>query len=1212
MNNISRSYNHKLGRLLLIIVGIILLAQLAMPILAQGTVDAVDDDYSLINNQAYTFPAPGLLANDTAGAIVVASDPTTSAGASVQVNNDGSWSVASADGVVGTVTFTYTIDDGTGAQDTATVRLNYLPAVDAVDDNYSLINDQDYSFPAPGLLANNSSSSWVVASDSTTTDGFAVTVNSDGSWSIVSDGVFTGATTFTYTIQDGTGTQDTATVILYYDAPPPPPVNAVDDSYTLQSNQDYYFSAPGLLENDTPGAHVLFSDPTTTAGAAVQVISDGGWYISSSGGFVGAASFTYTIADDIGTTDTATVTLNYEAEVSAAPDTFTTQMETPLLDANVLSNDTGTGLYVTGWTTDIPGFNIISDGTIEYTPPDGFSGTVSTEYFVTDTYGAGSSAFVTITVQDVPNLPPVIESLTAAENPVILPNRSTTLTVVASDPEGDPLSYYWYSSNAAFILNSPDEASTLITLSDEVSGGTGPVQVVVSDRHERATLVSIYMEFNTPTAPPMDTPTNTPTSTPTKTSTATSTPIVISCSQQSQIPQDECDALVNLFNNTQGASWTNKTNWLANNGPCSWYGITCTAGHVTSLILNGNGLFGTIPALPSYLQDLQLSGNFLSGNIPSLPNSLSAIDLSYNQLSGAIPTLPSSLVRLVLDGNTLSGAVPALPSSLRELWLQYNQLSGSFPVLPALTVLFLTNNQFSGVLPTLPNSLTILWIPHNQFSGTLPSLPNSLTDLEIYDNQFSGVLPPLPASLNRFLASNNHLTGPLPTLPAALVNFDASNNQINGTLPQISSNLVLNVLSLSNNQLSGALPPLPADLRYLDVSNNQLSGPIPTSITSTNLITNRLFLCGGANDLFSNDPVVNAYIAARMTGWAPLNRCVPETVTPTNTPTETPTSTSTSTDTATPIDTATPTNTPTATDTATNVPFYTNTPVPTDTPTNTATATDTPTVTSANTPTATDTATNVPFYTNTPVPTDTPTNTSTNTPTNTPTHTATPTDTPTNTATATSSPTHTQIATNTSTSTDIPTSTSTYTATPTVTSTNTATATSTPTKTNTSTETSTQTATVTSTNTVTATSTPTETNTATATSTPTYTPSATSTSTHTPTMTSTSTPSNTPTRTPTPIQGNQPPQINVYFAEVVLLPGNLAANLGDYLDLDRDRVTLRASVGSVTKIGSSSGLWAWGYLVPRNTPRGTTISVTITATDARGAVSTRSFRVRIQ
>ena len=52
------------------------------------------------------------------------------------------------------------------------------------------------------------------------------------------------------------------------------------------------------------------------------------------------------------------------------------------------------------------------------------------------------------------------------------------------------------------------------------------------------------------------------------------------CANQTEIPKAECDALVALYNSTNGAGWTNHTGWLQTDTPCSWYGVYCGAGHV--------------------------------------------------------------------------------------------------------------------------------------------------------------------------------------------------------------------------------------------------------------------------------------------------------------------------------------------------------------------------------------------------------------------------------------------------------------------------------------------------------------------------------------------------------------------------------------------------------------------------------------------------------
>ena len=59
----------------------------------------------------------------------------------------------------------------------------------------------------------------------------------------------------------------------------------------------------------------------------------------------------------------------------------------------------------------------------------------------------------------------------------------------------------------------------------------------------------------------------------------------------------EKEALVALYNATDGANWTDNTNWLNDGVPLnSWHGVTTDAeGRVTVLNLSGNNLTGSIP-----------------------------------------------------------------------------------------------------------------------------------------------------------------------------------------------------------------------------------------------------------------------------------------------------------------------------------------------------------------------------------------------------------------------------------------------------------------------------------------------------------------------------------------------------------------------------------------------------------------------------------------
>ena len=155
------------------------------------------------------------------------------------------------------------------------------------------------------------------------------------------------------------------------------------------------------------------------------------------------------------------------------------------------------------------------------------------------------------------------------------------------------------------------------------------------------------------------------------------------------IPQTECEALVALYNSTDGANWTDHTDWLLTNSPCNWYGVFCSDGRVTALDLGYNQLTGPLP--------------------PELGNliNLTELDLAGNQLQNSIPAQLgdlSNLLILELRSNQLSGSIPAELGNITNLdflSLYNNQLTGPIPPelgnLTNLTVLYLVGNQLSGL-----------------------------------------------------------------------------------------------------------------------------------------------------------------------------------------------------------------------------------------------------------------------------------------------------------------------------------------------------------------------------------------------------------------------------------------------------------------------------------------------------------------------------------
>jgi hypothetical protein len=64
-----------------------------------------------------------------------------------------------------------------------------------------------------------------------------------------------------------------------------------------------------------------------------------------------------------------------------------------------------------------------------------------------------------------------------------------------------------------------------------------------------------------------------------------------------QVPTVERDALIALYNSTNGAGWGNNSEWLgAAATECTWFGVACSGGSVYQIDLGSNERSDSIPA----------------------------------------------------------------------------------------------------------------------------------------------------------------------------------------------------------------------------------------------------------------------------------------------------------------------------------------------------------------------------------------------------------------------------------------------------------------------------------------------------------------------------------------------------------------------------------------------------------------------------------------
>ena len=295
-----------------------------------------------------------------------------------------------------------------------------------------------------------------------------------------------------------------------------------------------------------------------------------------------------------------------------------------------------------------------------------------------------------------------------------------------SDPDDDPLTYSAASSNGGAV--SAIASGDTVWL---VPGSAGTASVTVTARDPDGLSAAQTVDVSTAAAAG---------------------------------PQNDRDILEVLYDSTGGESWTNRTNWKTSAPLREWYGVTTdTAGRVTRLKLNGNGLTGPIPAVLgdlAFLRVLGLGSNELVGPLPPELGNLAALEelsLSANALTGPIPGELGNLVNLrwlSLYGNALTGPIPNLGNLVNLRWLS------------------LYGNALTGLVPASLGRLTNLWslnLIRNALTGPIPDeLENlvNLRHLSLSENDLtgpvSGVLGGLANLVHLDLSYNWGLSGPLP------------------------------------------------------------------------------------------------------------------------------------------------------------------------------------------------------------------------------------------------------------------------------------------------------------------------------------------------------------------------------------------------------------------------------------------------------------------
>jgi len=393
---------------------------------------AVDDSSSTQIGVPVAIP---VITNDSdpEGGVLTISSVTQPDNGTVTFDPDGTVIYTPNPDFVGVDTFTYEVCDIEGRCDSATVTVS-------VDDDTPTANN-DRSGTEPGQPVNIA-----VLTNDTDPNGDALTVttatapgngtafiNPNGTITYTPNPGFEGVDSFTYTICDALDYCDTATVTVDVNADSP---QAIADVTSTPSETPVILT---LIGNDSdPNGDVLtIASVTQPANGTAVLNPDGTVTYTPNDDFVGQDIFTYTVCDPDGNCDTATVNVTVENQIPVAEnDAATTGESTPVI-ISVTDNDTDVEgpLTVTAVTAPTNGTAVVNpDGTISYTPEDGFFGDDSFTYTVCDSNNECVEAVVNVTVTpQAPNLTDDVETTEPAVPVIVAVLGNDT------DPNGDVL-----------------------------------------------------------------------------------------------------------------------------------------------------------------------------------------------------------------------------------------------------------------------------------------------------------------------------------------------------------------------------------------------------------------------------------------------------------------------------------------------------------------------------------------------------------------------------------------------------------------------------------------------------------------------------------------------------------------------------------------------------------------------------------------------------
>ncbi|MPY23698.1 Ig-like domain-containing protein [Shewanella sp. YLB-07] len=313
-----------------------------------------------------------------------------------------------------------------------------------------------------------------------------VVLNGDNTISYTPDASFSGLEIISYVISDGIGSVASANILVTVNGNP----IAQDDLFTINEDTSSVFD---VLANDSePDGDALNMTLTTPSHGQLSLVNNIVTYTPNAQ-FYGTDSFSYTISDGIGGSDTANVTVTVVSvnDLPVASNDSAELDEDQSISISVLTNDSdpeNDPLSVTTHQSLHGTTSVNSNQSLTYAPALNYFGQDQITYSISDGNGGESTATVAITVR------PVNDAPTANDDSAALAEDTSVLLTPLSndvDVEGDLLSYISVVASSGQVTVNPD-MSVLYTPTENYQGSV-QINYLISDPSglQSAAVISI-------------------------------------------------------------------------------------------------------------------------------------------------------------------------------------------------------------------------------------------------------------------------------------------------------------------------------------------------------------------------------------------------------------------------------------------------------------------------------------------------------------------------------------------------------------------------------------------------------------------------------------------------------------------------------------------------------------------------------------------------